>query len=113
MAIPVHWPAFALPLPYPQPMAEQPNKRRVSGGRTTPKGTRPEGYQPDTVSHTGHQDLPPSPPWVAGLMFGLLGGGIAVILLNYVGSFWDTNNGILLVGLAMILGGIMTATQYR
>jgi|TARA_Y200000002_G_C22281871_1_gene496674 cytochrome bd-type quinol oxidase subunit 2 len=46
-------------------------------------------------------------------MFGLLGLGIAVILLNYVGSIWDTNNGILLLGLGMILGGIVTATQYR
>jgi len=46
-------------------------------------------------------------------MFGLMGLGIAVILLNYVGSLWTTNNGILLVGLGMILGGIITATQYR
>ena len=46
-------------------------------------------------------------------MFGLLGGGVVVILLNYVGSAWDTSNAILLLGLAMILGGIITATQYR
>ena len=93
---------------------QKPTKRRVSGGRTTPKGTRPEGFQADTFSHTGLDDQhEPSPPWVPILMFGLLGGGIAVILLNYVGSVWDTNNGILLLGLAMVLGGIMTATQYR
>ena len=36
-----------------------------------------------------------------------------VQVVNYVGSFWDTNNGILLLGLGMILGGIVTATQYR
>jgi len=46
-------------------------------------------------------------------MFGLLLGGVIVILLNYVGSIWDTSNGILLLGLGMILGGIITATQYR
>ena len=94
-------------------MSEKPAKRRVSGGRTTPKGTRPEGFPPETVSHPGHEALPPSPAWVPALMFGLLGLGIAVILLNYVGSIWDTNNGILLLGLGMILGGIVTATQYR
>ena len=94
-------------------MQQKPAKRRVSGGRVTPKGTRPEGFHHDTVSHTGHQDLPSSPTWVPTLMFALLGGGVVVILLNYVGSAWDTSNGILLVGLAMILAGIITATQYR
>ena len=94
-------------------MSKQPNKRRVSGGRVTPKGTRPEGYTPDTMSHTGHEDLPPSPMWVPILMFSLLGGGVLVILLNYVGSLWDTSNAILLLGLGMILAGIISATQYR
>ena len=93
---------------------QKPAKRRVSGGRVTPKGTRPEGYVSDTFSHTGLDDQrDPSPMWVPVLMFSLLGGGIAVILLNYVGSIWDTNNGILLLGLGLILGGIITATQYR
>ena len=99
--------------PILSPMSEKPAKRRVSGGRTTPKGTRPDGYTPETVSHTGHEDLPPSPPWVPALMFGLLILGVVVILLNYVGSIWDTSNAILLLGLGMILGGIVTATQYR
>ncbi len=94
-------------------MSQKPAKRRVSGGRVTPKGTRPDGFHHDTVSHTGHQDLPASPRWVPAIMFSLLGGGVVVILLNYVGSVWDTSNGILLLGLAMILGGIITATQYR
>ncbi len=94
-------------------MADKPQKRRVSGGRVTPKGTRPEGFQHDTMSHTGHRDMAESPLWVPVLLFGLLFGGVAVILLNYVGSFWDTSNVILLVGLGMILGGIVTATQYR
>ena len=73
---------------------QKPAKRRVSGGRVTPKGTRPEGYTADTFSHTGlDEGREPSPTWVPVLMFGLLGGGMAVILLNYVGSIWDTNNG--------------------
>ena len=96
-------------------MSEQKQtKRRVSGGRVTAKGTRPEGYTSDTFSHTGlDEQRDPSPPWVPVLMFALFGLGIATILLNYVGSFWDTNNGILLLGLGMILGGIITATEYR
>ena len=57
--------------------------------------------------------MPPSPMWVPILMFGLLGVGIATILVNYVGSFWDTSNIVLLLGLGMILAGIITATQYR
>ncbi len=98
---------------YPRVMSEKPVKRRVSGGRITAKGTRPEGFHHDTTSHTGHRDLPSSPLWVPILMFGLLFGGVAVIILNYTGSFWDTRNVILLAGLGMILGGIITATQYR
>ena len=96
-------------------MSQKPAKRRVSGGgRVTPKGTRPEGYTPpDLGSNTGYEDMEPSPPWVAVLMFGLLGLGVATILVNYVGSIWDTSNAILLLGLGMILGGIITATQYR
>ena len=95
-------------------MSQKPAKRRVSGGRVTPKGTRPEGYtSPDLGSSTGFEDMEPSPPWVAALMFGLLGLGVATILVNYVGSIWDTSNAILLLGLGMILGGIITATQYR
>ena len=57
--------------------------------------------------------MPPSPKWVPILMFGLLGVGIATIIINYVGSFWDTSNPVLLLGLGMILAGIITATQYR
>ena len=55
-----------------------------------------------------------SPWWVPVLMFTLLGLGLVVIFLNYLGVLpGDTKNSYLLVGLAFILGGIMTATQYR
>jgi len=91
----------------------KPTKRRVSGGRVTPKGTRPEGYTPDRVTHTGLDTQVSSPMWVAILMFGLLGLGVATILVNYVGVAWDTSNPILLLGLGFILGGIITATQFR
>ena len=91
----------------------RPTKRRVPAGRVTAKGTRPENYKPDTQTHTGFDAQPPSPIWVPILMFGLLGIGVMTIIVNYVAVFWDTSNVILLVGLAFILAGIITATQFR
>jgi hypothetical protein len=47
-------------------------------------------------------------------MFGLLGAGMAVIILNYVSLLpGAVSNWYLLVGLVLILGGIITATRYR
>ncbi len=55
----------------------------------------------------------PSPMWVPVLMFTLLGLGMLVIILNYIGVLGDASNWRLILGLGLILGGIMTATQYR
>ncbi len=55
----------------------------------------------------------PSPWWVPALMFGLLIIGALIIMLNYMGAFGDAQNIRLVIGLAFILGGIVTATQYR
>jgi len=52
-----------------------------------------------------------SPVWVPAVMFALLGLGGIVILLTYV--LWNGRPLTLGVGLALILGGILTATQYR
>lgn len=52
-----------------------------------------------------------SPAWVGALMFGLLGVGMVVIFLTYV--VWGGRPLTLGVGLAFILGGILTATQLR
>ncbi|MEE3102482.1 MAG: cell division protein CrgA [Actinomycetota bacterium] len=96
--------------PQDVPARPTPAKRRVQGGRVTPKGTR-AGAPPSNSLSAGHE---PSPTWVAALMFGLLGLGILIIFFNYVG--WmpgGTSNGILLLGLGSILGGIITATQYH
>ena len=91
----------------------KPVKRRVSGGRVTAKGTRPQNYVPDQASHTGFDQHDPSPIWVPILLFTLLGLGVATIIVNYLGVFWDTSNVVLLGGLGFILAGIVTATQYR
>jgi hypothetical protein len=102
-----------------------PPKRKVKGGRVTPKGgpaaRRPESsarYTPPVP-----KEYKVSPMWVPVLMFTLLGLGLVMIFLNYLGllpALWwtnppdsDTSNWWLLLGLGSILGGIVTATQYR
>ena len=55
----------------------------------------------------------PSPWWVPAIMWALLAIGVLVIMLNYMGVFGDPANIRLVIGLACILGGIITATQYR
>lgn len=83
-----------------------PPKRKVQGGRVTPKGTRP----------AGEQFLPPeakvSPTWVPILLFSLLAAGTVLIIVNYLGLIpGGTSNWWLLAGLGLILGGVITATQ--
>ena len=101
-----------------------PAKRRVPGsGRVTPKGGSPtrRGNTGEPAGESSRYtppvpggSRPPSPPWVPVTMFGLLGAGMAVIILNYVSLLpGAVSNWYLLVGLVLILGGIITATQYR
>lgn len=112
---------------------KKPAKRRVApgtSGRVTPKG----GHKPGGASGAGRgapqassrytppvpKELKVSPWWIPALVFGLLGLGTLVIILNYVellptwGFLPDgTSNMWLLAGLVMILGGVMTATQWH
>ena len=88
-----------------------PKKRRVQGGRVTPKGTQPQNAKPsvETVSQASAE---PSPPWVTWLLFGLLAIGMIIIFLNYTKLLGgETNNAFTLLGLGFILGGIVTATR--
>lgn len=80
-------------------------KGASSGASTTGRYT-PPAYRPDQM---------PSPQWVPVLMFTLLALGVVVIVLNYMDVLLPgaTSNGYLLLGLGLILGGIITATQYR
>ncbi len=88
-------------------------KRRVVAPEAGAKGTATGRYTPPVPeSRRG-----PSPTWVPLLMFGLWGVGLAMILLNYMGLLPGTSDGgngwYLVGGLGLILGGIITATQYR
>ncbi len=98
---------------------------RGSGGRVTPKG----GMQRAPSSHTrGHaaeeassRYTPPipvgadeSPRWVPMVMFGLLGLGMLLIILNYSGALPGTpNNWMLLPALGCFAGGLIAAMNYR
>ena len=97
----------------------RPAKRKVpaKGGRVTPKGTPVTGARPEP---TGRYTPPipkeykVSPTWVPVLMFTLLGLGLLVIMLNYLDLVpGGTDNWYLLGGLGLILGGIITATNYH
>jgi hypothetical protein len=102
-----------------------PAPSRRTGGRTAPKGG-PTRRNADHVDHAGPgastRYTPPdptrhmpSPRWIPAVMIMLLVLGLLVIFLHYVGLFLPgaTSNWWLLGGLGLILGGIITATQYR
>ncbi len=111
---------------------KRPTKRRIEPGepiseKVTPKGAPREAvkklpkadegapaissrYTPPT---TKFEDMP-SPMWVPVLMFAMWGLGMITIFLNYLSYLpGATSNWYLLLGLGFILGGIITATQYR
>jgi hypothetical protein len=76
------------------------------------EGSASSRYTPPTFNKA---DMP-SPTWVPVLMFALLIIGALVIVLNYMGVLpgqSEADNKFLAVGLVAILGGIVTATQYR
>lgn len=98
--------------------------KRKTGGRTTPKGTKP-GERPIANPeenaegvHASRRYTPPvpeemkhSPPWIPWLMLGLLIlGAVLIILRNMV---FSGNNLLTLLGLGCILGGLFTATKWR
>jgi hypothetical protein len=99
-------------------------RRQVTSKRVTPKGGPvpvPKKSNSGNPSESSRYTPPgqgayakgPSPWWVPALMFGLLIIGAAIIMTNYMGVFGDASNVRLIIGLGFILGGIVTATQYR
>ena len=80
----------------------------------TAKGQRPGSgrYTPPIP-----KEYKVSPRWIPILMFTLLGAGLLVIILNYLGLMptkdGEASNWYLLLGLGLITGGFITATGYR
>jgi len=101
--------------------------KRKTGGRTTPKGTKPHDTRSANPTHNEHgvaastRYTPPvpsyvkeSPRWVPILMFALFIVGALIILLYYVGAVpGGRSNYYLVAGLGFILGGLYTATKYH
>ena len=85
--------------------------RRTRGGRTTPRSTGASDSGRYTPPVPRSQKV--SPPWVPVLMFALLIAGVLVIVLNYLDVLGDASNGKLLIGLGLITGGFITATNYH
>lgn len=57
---------------------------------------------------------PPSPMWVPVTILALLGLGMIVVVINYLGLLpGGAKNSYLFVGLGLITGGFMLATQWR
>ena len=79
-------------------------------GRVTPKKrSAPGRYTPPVP-----REVKVSPMWVPALMFALLGLGMIVIVINYLGVLpGGADNKYLLVGLVLITAGFITATRYR
>ena len=84
-------------------------------GRVTAKKAPPGRYTPPVP-----REVKVSPIWVPILMFTLLGLGCVIILLNYLSLLptpgplpGSPDNIYLLVGLVLITGGFVTATQYH
>jgi len=80
-------------------------------GRVTPKGTtKSTGRYTPPVPKT----VKVSPVWVPTLMGALLALGAILINCNYLNVLPDgASNVYLLVGLALITGGFITATQWH
>ncbi|MGE0877693.1 MAG: cell division protein CrgA [Acidimicrobiia bacterium] len=101
-----------------------PPKKR--GGRVTPKGGPTKNLptappDPTTMRRATESSsrytppatktVKPSPRWLAPLLITLIVVGGLLIMVNYIA--WDGNSWVLLLGLALILAGILMATQWR
>jgi hypothetical protein len=88
----------------------------AGSGRATPKGTKPGEHPDASARYTPPvpKEFKVSPRWVPVMMFALLGIGSVIIIINYLGVLpGGTSNTYLLIGLGLILGAIVTATQWR
>jgi len=85
-------------------------KKAVPGGHGNTAPSPSTRYTPPVPNAVKE-----SPPWLPFVMFGLFAIGMIVIFLHYVDLFLPgaSSNWWLFAGLAAILGGIITATQYH
>ena len=79
------------------------------GRKKAKRRPAPPPKKPDAVKAKG-----PSPTWYVALMFGLMGIGVLVIVVNYVGVLpGGTDNKYLMAGLGAIAVGFGMTLNYR
>lgn len=80
-----------------------------SKGRKKAKRRLPPPPKPDPIKEKG-----PSPAWYVAIMFALMGIGVLVIVINYIGLIpGGTDNTWLLLGLGGIAVGFGMTLNYR
>ena len=89
------------------------SSRRTKGGRTTPKAGRTTTTESGRYTPPIPRSQKVSPMWVPVLMFTLLIAGTLLIVLNYMNLIGHASNVKLLIGLGLITGGFVTATNYH
>lgn len=102
-----------------KPVAAGSSGAATSG--STSSGAAAPAAPPEPLYKSSGRYTPPipkefreSPKWVPILMFALLVLGLLTIIANYMGLFpGEASNWYLLLGLAFITGGFITATQLR
>jgi hypothetical protein len=83
-------------------------------GRVTPKGVRRTTPSAGRYTPPVPRSQRESPIWVPILMFTLLVLGVLTIFFNYINLLpGDASNGYLLLGLGLITGGFIVATNYH
>jgi hypothetical protein len=88
--------------------------QRGKSGRTTPKGSGRRIQADASNRYTPPVHHPPkvSPMWVPILMFSLFALGALTIVLNYMNLLpGDADSKYLILGLALVTGGFVTATN--
>jgi len=82
---------------------------KSKGRKKAKKRPAPPPKSQDPVKTKG-----PSPTWYVAVMFGLMGVGVGMIVLNYVGILpGGVDNRYLIGGLAMIAVGFGMTLNYR
>lgn len=92
---------------YPATLSAMPKSKPRKGAKKA--RPTPPSHKPTAVDTKGS-----SPLWYVILMFGLMGVGIVLILVNYIGLLpGGTQNSYLVAGLAMIGVGFAMTMNYR
>lgn len=85
---------------------------KVYAGNGMPESKRrkPKSTGPTPSRHPIAREKEPSPRWYVAVMAGLMGLGVLLVLVRFV---FETEQWLLLVGLALITAGFVMTTNYR